>query len=688
MGSTSDPIITYSQAERLLAVKTTLGVTQLLLERFAGAETLSQPFEFKLTMLSTNFSVDIKSLLRTSVTVTLIMADGTSRYFNGVFSSLTQAKAGADVKIATPAAGIGNPDEELAVYEAIMVPKFWLLSLDSDCKIFQTMTVQAIIEKVLKDKGVTDYSFRLNGTYPTREYCVQYRESSLDFISRLLEEEGIFYFFEHTDTKHTLVFADKSSILPACPDQAVAEYSYGTEGWVGEGKEGVASIERIETAYTGKAAVTDYYFETPSLSLMSTLEDANEEAYDYPGEYTTKSDGQRYVRIRLEEREALQFVVDGTSRCRGFRPGVYFKLKGHFRKDTNQDYFLTAVIHDSFDSTYRQNQEKSHYYKNTFTAIPKTVPYRPPRDTPRPIVHGVQPALVVGKAGEEIWVDKYGRVKVQFYWDRVGKKNEDSSCWVRVSQIWAGKNWGWMTIPRIGQEVLVDFLEGDPDRPIIVGRVYNAEQMPPWDLPKNQTQSGILTRSSKGGTEKNANYIQFEDLTDSEQINIWAQKDMNTHVENNDDQKVEQNRTIEVDGTHTEKIVKDTTITITEGNHSTTVQTGNQSITINTGNQTTQIDKGNQSTTLSMGNQSTTLSMGNQSTQLDLGNISVNCDLGSITMEAMQSITLTVGGSSITIDQMGVTIEGMMITISGDAITEISGDALLDLSGGITLINT
>jgi type VI secretion system secreted protein VgrG len=238
-----------------------------------------------------------------------------------------------------------------------------------------------------------------------------------------------------------------------------------------------------------------------------------------------------------------------------------------------------------------------------------------------------------------------------------------------VAQIWAGKNWGWMTIPRIGQEVLVDFLEGDPDRPIIVGRVYNADQMPPWTLPDNQTQSGILTRSSKGGSSDTANYLQFEDKAGSEQINVWAQKDMNTTVENNDTQTIQNNRTINVNGTHTETIVKDTSITITQGNHSLEIQTGNQSI---------KLDQGNQSTELSMGNQSTKLDMGNQST---------TASLGSISFEAMQSITLTVGGNSITINQSGITIEGMMITISGDTMTTVEGDAMLTLTGGITMIN-
>jgi type VI secretion system secreted protein VgrG len=672
------PTIDYKQEGRLLQITTTLEDNTLLLEKFSGAETLSKPFEFHVTLLSTDFDIDLKSLLRTSATVALVLVDGTKRYFNTVIHSIMQGQEDSDVEGGNDM-GIGHPAHELATYEAILVPKLWFLSLNSDCKIFQNMSVPDIVAKVLDDAGISDYQFQTYGTYPTREYCVQYRESSLTFISRLLEEEGIFYFFAHRETKHTIIFIDKNTTGGAVPGQEIVKYSFDQEGWVAEGEEGIAMLERIETVYTGKAALTDYNFETPNVSLLDTLGSVNEEAFDYPGEYTTKDDGSRYSRIRLEERESVQFVLNGASRCRAFRPGYYFTLKDHYRKDTNGDYFLTSVTHEAVDSTYRNDTGVSEYYTNVFTAIPKSVAYRPPRETPRPTVKGLQPALVVGKAGEEIWVDKYGRVKVQFYWDRQGQKNENSSCWVRVAQIWAGKNWGWMTIPRIGQEVLVDFLEGDPDRPIIVGRVYNADQMPPWTLPDNQTQSGILTRSSKGGTAENANYIQFEDKTDGEQINVWAQKDMNTTVENNDTQTVKVDRTIEVDGKHTEKIVGDTTITITTGNHSTTVQTGNQSIDIDTGNQTT---------TIKTGNQSTTLNMGNQSTQLDLGNIKMNCDVGSISLEAMTSITLTVGGNSITIDQSGITVEGMMITISGDTMTTVEGDAMLTLTGGITMINS
>jgi len=661
---------TFSQEGRLLQIKTTLGVTELLLEKLTLEETLSKPFELKVVMLSGNFEVDIKSLLRSNATISLKLADGTERYFNAVFSSITQS-----IQSGGQAAG-GEEDEgdsapKLAVYEAILVPKMWFLSLNSDCKIFQSMSVPDIVGKVLKDAAVSDYSFRTQGTYPVRDYCVQYRESSLNFISRLLEEEGIFYYFEHTDSKHTVVFADKSSVLGTCPGQAAATYAYDEEGWVteDEGREGVASLERIEAAFTGKSALTDYNFETPNLSLLGNLGTTNEEVYEYPGEYTEKEDGSRYTRIRLEELEATQFVVTGTSRCRAFRPGVNFKLKKHYRTDTNKDYFLTSVKHEAQDSTYRRDQGKSHYYNNTFTAIPKTVAYRPPRDTVRPTVKGLQPAVVVGKAGEEIWVDKYGRVKVQFFWDRVGKKDDNSSCWVRVSQIWAGKNWGWITIPRIGQEVLVDFLEGDPDRPIIVGRVYNADQTVPYTLPDNQTQSGIKSRSSKGGGSANFNEIRFEDKMGSEQISVHAEKDMDTLVEHDDTQHVQNDRTINVDGKHTETIVKDTTITITQGNHSTT---------LNQGNQSTKLDMGNQSTTLDKGNQSIKLAMGNQSTNVDLGKIDIT---------AMQSITLTVGANSIKIDQSGVTIQGIMVKITADTMAQVQGQAVLILKGGITMIN-
>jgi type VI secretion system secreted protein VgrG len=660
-------VAVYKQEHRLLKIKTTLGVTKLMLEKFSGTEELSTPFEFRVRLLSEDAAVDLKSLLRTAATVSITLADGTTRPFHALFKSLTQAQQGSEEE--SGGKGKGRGARDLIVYEGILVPKLWFLSLKSDCRIFQNMSVPDIVEKVLKEAGITDYEFRTQGTYTAREYCVQYRETSLNFISRLLEFEGIFYFFEHTDAKHMLIFADKSSVQAPCPGQATATYAHSDSGWVEGDLDGIIDISRLEQAYTGQSMLQDYDFEKPNVNLKASEPGSNEEAYDYPGKYTEVSDGERYARIRLEEHEVEQFILSGTSRCRAFRPGYTFKLKEHFRSDTNQDYFLVSVEHDAVDSTYFHGASAAQHYGNIFKAIPKSVPFRPAQRAIKPMVRGPQTALVVGKAGEEIWVDKYGRVKVQFYWDRLGKKNEESSCWIRVSQIWAGKNWGWVTLPRIGQEVVVDFLEGDPDRPLITGRVYNADQTTPYTLPANQTQSGIKSRSSKQGGTENYNEIRFEDLKGSEMITVHAEKDMETTVEHDDTQTIQNNRTITVDGTHTETIKKDTTITITEGN---------LSLTLNQGNQSTKLDKGNQSTTLSMGNRSIKLNMGNETT---------NIDLGKSTTEAMQSIELKVGGSSIVINQIGITLKATMITLEANAITQVKGNALLVLKGGLTLIN-
>ena len=427
----------YSQEDRLLNITTTAGNDIILLERFMATESLSAPFEFRVTLLSASEALDMKSLLRTPATINLILADGTERPFHAIFKSFRQAEEGDDLLTERRDAAISNPTRDLAVYEAVLVPKVWFLSLKSDCKIFQTQSVVDIVTAVLQGSGVTDFEFRTNGTYAARDYCVQYRESNLNFISRLLEEEGIFYFFEHTADKHTMVFVDKSNMQASCPGQATASYAFSQSGWTTENEEGVTSVERLEQAFTGQAELRDYDFETPSLKLSSALQGDNEEVYDYPGKFETINDGDTYVRIRLEERESRQFILQGNSRCRPFRPGYNFTLEDHFRADTNQDYFLISVTHEAMDFTYRQSGgEDAHRYNNTFHAIPKSVPYRPPRLAVKPFVQGPQPALVVGKSGEEIWVDNYGRVKVQFYWDRLGTKDETSSCWVRVSQIW------------------------------------------------------------------------------------------------------------------------------------------------------------------------------------------------------------------------------------------------------------
>lgn len=667
---------TLTETDRFLQVTTPLPDGTFVLQSFAGTEALSRPFEYRLVLMSSQEDVDISQLLNAAVTINMTLADGTQRPFNGIISQVRQKEAST---------------EDLFAYEATLVPSVWLLSLTDDCKVFQSQSVPDIVSAILSSANVTfqmPSSWPSERTYAPRDYCVQYRESSLNFISRLLEEEGIFYYFDHTTSGHTMVFADSSTSAQPCPgDTSTYEFSFSAQGWKDD-TDGVLTLTRIQQVHTGTVTLQDYNFETPATDLSSNAPGSSTtfvsmgavgSAYDYPGEHQTISDGSTYSNIRIAEREAQSFTVRGESRCRAFRPGYKFTLDKHFRTDTNQDYVLVSVSHDAVDTTFRQSPDlQATKYSNTYVAIPSTIPYRPLRITPRPNL-GVQTAVVTGPAGEEIFVDKYGRVKIQFYWDRVGQKDENTSCWVRVAQIWAGKNWGWVSIPRIGQEVMVEFLEADPDKPIITGRVYNADQMPPYALPDNQTQSGIKTRSSKQGTTDNYNEIRFEDKLGSEEIFIQAEKDMTMMVENN--------RTITVLGTHTETITKDTTIEIKEGNHSLTLDQGNQTIELKQGNRTDTLDMGNETVELKQGNQSITLDMGNQATELKMGNISAKCDLGSISMEAMQQITLKVGGNSIVIDQTGVTIKGIMITIEGEAMTSVKGDGMLQMQGGITMIN-
>jgi type VI secretion system secreted protein VgrG len=505
------------------------------------------------------------------------------------------------------------------------------------------------VEQVFTDHQFTDFSLDLVKSYAPRDYCVQYRESGFDFVSRLLEEEGIYYYFEHSTSAHKLILSDAPSKYKYCPNQRSARVAIGASSQAED--DVVVDLQCTTRAVSGQVTLNDYNFITPSTSLKSNATDSfPEEVYDYPGEYEDRSGGERLASLRLEEREAPATMVSGRSSCRGFIAGYKFDLKNYYRRDLNQTYLITGLSITMSTNAYTTNAKIREDYWNVFETIPATVPYRPERATPVPVISGVQTAVVVGPSGEEIYSDKYGRVKVQFNWDRDGKKNEKSSCWLRVSQDWAGKNWGSVFIPRMGQEVIVEFLEGNPDQPIITGRVYNAEQMPPYALPDNQTQSGVKSRSSKGGGASNYNEFRFEDKMGSELVLLHAEKDLQTEVEN------DETRTV-----------------------------GNDRTTTITNNETKTVKQGNESTTLNMGNQSIELKMGNQTTKVDLGSIST---------EALQSITLKVGQSSIVIDQVSITIKAMMIDVEAQIMAtvkapmvQVNADAILMLKGGITLIN-
>ena len=522
----------YSQQERLIALTTPLGEDVLLLAGFTGHEAISRLFGFQLDLLSDQGPIDFSGIIGKNVTISVTQADDTPRYFNGMVSQFAQSGA----------------DARFTHYQMEVVPWTWMLTRYADCKIFHNKKVNEVIEQVFSDRGFQDYKLLLNGDYSPMEYCVQYRETDFNFISRLMEQNGIFYFYQHEMGKHTMVIADSATAHEPCPGQTSAGYNLVSGGL--DEADVINSWILEQELRSGKYTLTDYNFTTPSANLTATEPSVIEvggnsgfEIFDYPGEYTTRGDGTAFAKLRMQEEEAGHLVASGSSVCRAFTTGYKFNLTDHYQNTMNVSYVLTEVQHiASAHGSYNLGSAGSgDSYSNHFTCIPETVPFRPARLTPKPFVQGPQTAVVIGKStykdtsgddgggdGEEIWVDSYGRVMVLFPWDRDGK----CSCWVRVSQDWAGQGWGAITIPRVGQEVLVSFLEGDPDRPIITGRVYNAEQTVPYDLPANQTRSTFKTRSSKGGGTDNYNELRFEDKTGSEQIFLRGEKDFDTRLKN------------------------------------------------------------------------------------------------------------------------------------------------------------
>ena len=469
-----------------------------------GREAVSELFEYRVVLQLSDSNVAFDDVVGKELTVALELEDGSARYISGVVGRWLQ----------------GENRIRHCIYYGVLYPTLWLLRHTRDCRIFQQKSTPDIIEQVFSDHGLSNYRLALTGSYDARDFCVQYRETAFDFVSRLMEEEGIFYFFEHDDGKHTLVLADDKSAFAPVPNFTKAQMAWSPEDDPTE-----RTIDRLrveQRIVTGAVALDDFNFETPDTQLfVSNDGDApGDRIYDYPGLFANTSRGEALASIRMDACASDRKLSYGRGFCRAFTAGYKFELERHERSDFNQEYVLRKLsVHATQDG-----------YTNDFVAAPASEPYRPPRKTRKPRIAGTQTAVVVGKSGEEIWTDSYGRIKVQFHWDQEGKKDENSSCWIRVAQGWAGKSWGAMFIPRIGQEVVVSFLEGDPDRPLVTGCVYNGSQTVPYTLPDEQTKSTIKSNSSKGGG--GFNEIRFEDKKDSEEIFVHAQKDKNTVVEN------------------------------------------------------------------------------------------------------------------------------------------------------------
>jgi type VI secretion system secreted protein VgrG len=644
-----------TQIDRPFRLKTSLGDDALLLERFDGYERISTPFRFILRLLSPDPNIDMQGLLTEPAVLSMNLTEESERHLHGHINRIKLLEYG---------------DDGMAMYEAEMVPWFWFLNYFSDCRIFQNKSIPDILEQVFKDRGFSDYQLKLQGSFSEREYVVQYRETDFNFVSRLLEDEGIFYYFEQSEDKHTLVLANDKSAFAACPNQATARY-LGSTGSA-QTQDSVLSLETEYRMHTGTASLNDYDFEKPHTSLFATLPSAVKgEDYDSPGKYTTKDDGNRYARIRLEEREVTLATVRGTSNYRGFECGYKFTLTDYFRDAANMDYTLTALEHHARNTSYRTGHEEAFEYSNHFEAIPNSVPYRPPRITRKPAIHGTQTAVVVGKSGEEIWTDSYGRVKVQFFWDRQGQYDENSSCWIRVAHGWAGKQWGIIHIPRIGQEVVVSFLEGDPDRPIITGSVYNADQTVPYTLPDEQTKSTLKSNSSKGGG--GFNEIRLEDKKGSEQIFIHSQKDIDIRIENDRKEWIGEDRHLIVTRDKLEQTNRDTHIEVARDeihkigrDHHLEID-GKAAVKITGSN------------SLSVTGDVIEQFQGNHSSQ-----VTQNLYLKAmqVVIEAATGLTLKVGGNFVTIDPSGVAIMGTLVQINsgGSALSGSAGSLVSPLS--------
>ena len=540
----------YSQETRPMRVTTALGPDALLLIGLQGTEAISQLFSFRLDLLAENKTdVPFEKVLGQKVTVELRLPDNKgSRFISGLANRISQ----------------GERDETFTAYSLEIVPQFWLLSRRAQSRIFQQVTVPDILKKVLAG---LDVNFQLQGTYEPRDYCVQYRETDFNFASRLMEEEGIFYFFKHTADAHQMVISDQAEVHPDVPG-AVGIFFEDVLGGT-RPDDRIYEWVKTQELRSGKYTLWDHSFELPHKHLEAdkTIQESvlsgqvshhlkvggNDklEIYDFPGEYAQRFDGvppgggerpadvqkifsdnKRTVGIRMQQEAQPSLRIQGLSKCQQLVSGHKFLLGRHFNADGS--YLVTSVEHTATLNAYRSDAEM-FTYDNGFICTPSALPFRPARVTSRPFVQGTQTAVVVGPAGEEIFTDKYGRVKVQFHWDRQGKNDTNSSCWIRVGTPWAGKRWGVIHTPRIGQEVIVDFIEGDPDDPIIIGSVYNADQMPAYlgagpdpKHPNDNKISGIKTSSTKGG--QGYNELRFDDTKGKEQIFIHAEHDSDTRV--------------------------------------------------------------------------------------------------------------------------------------------------------------
>jgi len=727
----------WSQEGRPFRVYTTLGPDALLLTAFRGEERISQLYSYTVSAISKRADIEPKELLLKPVHLTLRLSDKSDRTIHGIVSRLTRGST----------APYGY-----SAYEIEIVPQQWVMTLDTGFAIFQNKSVRDIVDELLKG---TSHEWKMLRTLDPRPYCFRYRESRWNFVARLLEQEGIWYRFEHKGSSDKLVLADSVASAkaqwgvtnlqytgPDVKEHRLTDLRMDAVPFVSETRvrsaseflpsQNVAGVTPASGDFKPPADLKAYRFEQQMTEHRTGI--------DHSGGLTPadvsklQPDTNVYSRLRQEQVEAHAVRYSGDSRYVGMEPGARVKVDDHPNAKLNVPLFITGVKHSGSNGSYDAGDTVAPTYKNSFEAIPAGVPYRPALVTPWPVVGGAHTGVVVGPPGEEIYTDKHGRVQVVMKWDRDNNTTLDYACWMRVAQAFAGNRYGMVFLPRIGHEVMVEFLDGNPDNPIVVGSLYNADNLPPWELPKNKTQTGVRTHSSlKGTTLENYNELRFEDKSKEEQIYVQAEKDLDTLVKNNETRLVKNNRAttihvndektvdtghdfttvsegeqdikvlknqrslyvnkdnnITVDGSEIIKVKEDRNVSI-DGNQSHRIQ-GNNSTTID-GQQDCTVAS-NDTKTITSGDSSLTVQQGSMAMGASMGSISISAGMGAVTIEAMQQIEIKVGGSSIVIGPAGVTIKGPMVTLEGDGlarvkapVTQITGDGVVVIKGGVTLIN-
>lgn len=690
------------QDSRSFQVKSALPVNTLLFRSMKGIDRLSELFDYRVELLSADHELDLNALLGTDINISMERPDSGVRFFHGYVADAEQLDSKA----------------EYAHYALTLKPWLWFLTRTADCRIFQEMSVPDILEDIFRGEGFTDFQMQLSESYPARSYCVQYRETDFDFVSRLMEQEGIYYYFSHEDGKHTLVLCDNTAAHEAVPGYEHIPFYAGEPNPL-PGTEYLEGLSIKQQVLPGRLAINDFNFVQPGDNLLaSTMGEGNHaradyEVYDYTGEYPSGSNGvksrdfgERIIRYRLEAMQATHEQITLSGSVTGPSAGNLFLLQGAERADRNIEYLIVGARFECSQGGFVSGTNDSEFHFDArFDVICAKKQFRAPRRTQRPVMQGPQTAIVVGPAGEEIYTDKHGRVKLQFHWDRYGKRDEASSCWVRVSQVWAGGQYGAIHIPRINNEVIVEFINGDPDQPIVTGRVYNGDNNVPYELPANATQSGIKSRSSLGGNSSNFNEIRMEDKKGEEELYIHAERNHTQVTEANRSESVGANRTLSVGSNKTETVGEDRKLTV-EGNKSETIKK-NKKIKVD-GTFTeeikgaTKIDivEGNYKQSVKAGTLSVSSKKKLKITSSDLLDIK---SAKAMQLESDASITLKVGSSQIVLTPGKIAISANIIEVDGSSKIissskgphEISGasisvdaDAAVKISGGSVDVTT